>query len=375
MTKILFYSEAWGKGGIETFILNISPFLVKAGYQISIFSTWEWPNMDNSMLDKYGIRRFTVFHGYKPGQIKRIRQGVQSFRKLLHETDYDIVWINTMNGVGFLYAREAAYAGVPIRVVHSHNSDVGDTAKILKRIVSKVAALQWCKYATINFACSKAAGKHLFNKEPFTVINNGIDIDKFKYNERKRVETRRELGVSEKTVLLGNIGRISAQKNPLFQVQVFAEYKKIDPTAQYLFVGKPDMAEDVKQCAVNLGVGESIIIHDSVSDTSPYYCALDAFLMPSLYEGLGFVKVEAQCASLPVLCSDITPSEANITDLVMQESLENDASEWARKICELVKKFTGKRCIIYANKVSNAGFSVESCVSKIIEILNEAKNE
>lgn len=375
MAKVLFYSEAWGKGGIETFILNVSPLLVKDGCQVSIFSTWEWPNMDDSMLDEYGIQRFTVFHGYKPGQVKRIKRGVQAFGTLLDASSYDAVWINTMNGVGFLYAREAARAGVPIRVVHSHNSDVGDGAKALKRLVSRAASSLWRNYATANISCSKAAGEHLFGDESFTVINNGIDIEKFRYSDEKRNKVRRELGIPDDAVLLGNIGRIASQKNPLFQVKVFAEYKKNDSSAHYLFVGKPDMADAVRQYASELGVNESIIIHAPVSDTSPYYCALDAFLMPSLYEGLGFAEVEAQCASLPVLCTDTMPVEADITDLVRHGSLDDDAMVWAKQLHELVQLFSHKRKGTYADRVVAAGFSVKSCESAVLDILKGATNE
>ena len=369
MKRILFYSEAWGKGGIEAFIKSVLPALTAHGYEADVFSTWDWADCDDTELASLGVRRFVRFQGYRPGQITRLVQGPKAFRQCLQKTNYDAVWINAMNGMGFRFSREAAAAGVPMRIVHSHNTDVGEGAKKLKRLIGRIGMLLWSNTATHNIACSLEAGKYLFRDGSFEILENGIDVERSRYSDEKRCCARKELGISEDVLLIGNIGRISSQKNPLFQIQIFAEFLKLHPDAKYLMLGRPDMREQVVDLARKLNCLDSLVIHAPVEDSSMYFCALDAFLMPSLYEGFGIVKVEAQCSGCPVLSGAHLPSAANITDLVSVCDLKGDLSVWAAKLEKLVSYSKEKRRDCYADLVSESGFSIEQTVHKIIALL------
>lgn len=370
MSRILFYSEAWGRGGIEAFIRNVSPGLIESGHSIDIMSTWEWGDIEDAALDTLSVRRISAFQGHRPNQIKRLCCGLNLFSEMLKREPYDAVWINTMNGMGFLYARSAHRHGVPIRVVHSHNSDVGEGMKALKRLVGAAGSLLFRKYSTFNVACSKAAGKYLFGAESFMLVPNGIDVDRFRYSEESRKKVRNYLGISDDEILIGNIGRINSQKNPLFQIRVFAEYRKLEPSARYLMLGRPDLRDEVELLALQLGVDKSLTIVPPVDDAAPYYSAMDALLMPSLYEGFGFVKLEAQCASLPVLCSDQMPMEADITDLVSCCSLNDSPTVWAHRLQESVRRCQGFRDPSYADKIANTDYSIEKCCEVVETILN-----
>ncbi|WP_165174035.1 glycosyltransferase [Adlercreutzia sp. ZJ242] len=374
MSKVLIYSEAWGKGGIETFVRNVLPSLVEAGFEVDIFSTWDWKEQDDAWLESLGGNRFTAFRGFRPGQVRRLVEGPRAFRRLLDASGYDVVWVNTMNGMGFRFAREAELAGVPVRVVHSHNSDVGDGAKLLKRAVGSIGIALWGGSSTRNVACSADAGRYLFRGRPFDVISNGVDVGRFRFSQAKRERARGELGVDDNTTLVGSIGRIDAQKNPLFQVEVFAEYGRMDAGSKYLMLGQPAMVDEVLERARQLGVDGDLIVRESVQDPSPYYSALDAFLMPSLHEGLGFAQVEAQCAALPVLCTDTMPEEADLTELSQHCSLDDSPVVWAERLWELVEAFRGKRCGFYADEVERAGFSSDACARKVIEVISGAQD-
>lgn len=364
--RVLVYSEAWGKGGIEAFVMNVVRRLQNHGFEFDIYSTWDWAEISDENLHSLGIARLTVFHGFRPSQLKRLIFGALGFRDQLRKSRYDAVWINTMNGAGFLYARVAEKEGVRIRMVHSHNTDVGEGAKTVKRIISRIGSLLWGKYSTVNVACSQDAGRYLFGKRGFTVVNNGIDIEKFRFSKEKRREARLELGVDEQIILLGSIGRIHSQKNPLFQVGVFAELKKILPDSRYLMLGRGDMLDEVRKRSHELGLtSEDVIIHGPVDDPSPYYSALDAFLMPSLYEGFGFAKLEAQCAGVPVISSNGLPAEADVTDLVTRCPLDMGEAAWAK---ELLSRLENRGIIAresYADKVERAGYSVKTAVEQV----------
>lgn len=374
--KLLFYTEAWGRGGIETFVRNTIPGLREAGIHVDLCSTWDWGLGDDDLLREYDVRRFVHFPGRRPSQLRRLVEGPRSFREVLDGGTYDAVWINTMNGGGFLYAREAKRAGVPIRVVHSHNTDVGEGARQLKRLFGRAASSVLIHTATHLVACSREAGVYLFGEAPCTVVRNGIDADRFRFSPEGRHRVREELGIAPDAVLLGSIGRISPQKNPLFQVEVFAEYRRrFDQRAEYLMVGKPDMADEVRARARSLGVDDAVRVLGAVAGPAPYYSALDVMLVPSHYEGFGFALIEAQCAGLPVLSSDTLPPDADCTELSVHCGLGQSPLEWATTAHELIETFAGRRAADYAAQVANAGYSVEHCVDQVLQILGSAQIE
>lgn len=364
--KVLIYSEAWGKGGIETFICNEISGLQGKGFDFSVFTTWCWENLATFVSDAYGVDQNVVFNGYKPGLVKRTIEGAKAFGHLLSQGEYDAVHINTMNGAGFVYSWVAKKHGVSVRVVHSHNSDVGEGARALKRVLGKAFALAFGRTPTVRIACSGEAGRYLFGDKPFKVVNNGIDTERFRFNLESRAKVRAELGIADDEVLIGNIGRLAPAKNPRFQLEVFDEFLKLQPKARYLMLGGGELKNDVLTWAEELGVSDKLIIHDPVSDTAPWYCALDAFLMPSYFEGLGIVRLEAQDSGLPILVSDSLPVEGNITELSVVKSLDMSAADWARELFELCEVVFPPRGT-FAFKVKRAGFDKEDSIQSFSE--------
>ena len=366
--KVLVYSEAWGKGGIESFVCGEISALQSNGYQFDVFTTWCWEGLATYVTDAYGVVQYAVYDGYRPNLTKRIIRGAKAFGELLATKHYDAVHINTMNGSGFVYSWVAKRHGVPTRIVHSHNSDVGAGAKAAKRVISRALTSLFGNTATVRLACSEDAGRYLFGDRPFQIVNNGIDTERFRYKAESREVIRLELGIPEGTTLLGNIGRIAPAKNPLFQLDVFAEYLKLDPDARYLMLGGGELLDEVRAHAKGLGIERGLIIHEPVVDTAPWYCALDAFLMPSLYEGLGIVRIEAQCSGLSVLISDGQPREGDLTGLSTRLSLDASPGEWAAKLYEMTHFEVHDRGA-YANAIREAGYGREQTISTMELVL------
>lgn len=367
--KVLIYSEAWGKGGIETFICNEISGLQGKGFDFEVFTTWCWKGLSSYVSDAYGVNQYVVFNGHKLGLVKRTVEGAREFGRLLSQGNYDAVHVNTMNGAGFVYSWVAKKHGVPIRVVHSHNSDVGEGARALKRVLGKAFALAFGRTPTVRIACSCEAGRYLFGDKPFKVVNNGIDTERFRFNPDSRAEVRAELGLADDEVLIGNIGRLAPAKNPRFQLEVFAEFLKLQPKARYLMLGGGELKDDVLSWADELGVLDKLIIHDPVSDTAPWYSALDAFLMPSVFEGLGIVRLEAQDSGLPVLVSDSLPVEADVTSLSKRKALSDSPSEWASELLKLLFDTPFERDA-FADELSAAGFDLSATASDLKACFN-----
>ena len=238
-----------------------------------------------------------------------------------------------------VYLKIAKKHGVPVRIAHSHNSNYEKSAKgLLFHIMSKASK----KYSTLNLACSLNSGKYLFGNDDFKVLYNGIDVSKFKYDTNIRKQKRKELGLSEKVMVFGHVGRFEKQKNHKQLIGIFAEINKKMPNTKLLLIGEGKYKKDSEELVNTLGLNGSVVFLGLRKDVDQLMQAMDAFLLPSLYEGLPMVGVEAQLAKLPCILSDTITREIKISDSCV--FLENEKiSQWV-KICY-------NMCSIDRNKV------------------------
>ena len=334
--------------------------------EFELLTTWDMPDVDDSALEARGLVHHKIFSGTRPNLVIRTLAGLRTFNDLLEKGEYDAVHINTSNGTGLIYAFVAKRQGVIRRVVHSHNSNFGPGSRTIKGAIQCVCVSCFGNAPTMRVACSNAAGEYLFGDKPFEVVKNGIDVSRFAFKQTLRESLRSELEVGD-NLLFGNIGRLSEPKNPFSQIRIFAEAVKLRPGTRYLFLGEGELLAEAKQLATELGVEESVIFHEPVADAAPYYSALDALLLPSFYEGLPYVCIEAQCSGLPILMSDVVTDEAVVTDLVEKMSLDASAGEWAEKLVELAEMKRDRS--VYPESVRAARFDVESSMERLREIL------
>lgn len=364
--NVLLYSEGWGNGGIESFITNLIKVVDKEKFSFDVFCTHDTDSIYDKMLNNQSISRYVVFKGYKPNLIKRLFASTKAWRNQLSQKRYDAVHINTMNGIGFIYAAIAERAGVPVRIVHSHNSRFGCGMESIKQVAHRLGRALWQKSATVQLACSQDAGKYLFEDTAFSVLPNAIDVDRFRYSRENRKTMRSKLNVGEGEILLGNLGRLSEAKNPLFQLDIFSEFLQDNPEAKYLMVGKGELDEVVSDFIQKKNLTSSVIRIDGTDRPEDVYSALDAFLMPSLFEGLAMTCVEAQCNGLPVLASDKITQEVDLTDLVKHESLKSDKRLWAKDIGLLIR--IKRQREFYADRINEKGYSLKDLSTRFESI-------
>ncbi len=370
--RVLCYSEAWGQGGIETFLMGLFNRLQGKGFAFSVFSTWDWNDKMDAELAGLGVDRYTLFPGHKPGQVKRLREGSAAFGELIDALKPDVVYVNTMNGMGFLYTDVAKRRGVPVRVAHSHNSAFGSGQAAAKAVMHNFGKAVLGGSATIRLACSADAGRYLFGGRPFTMVNNGIDTERFAYGPDARATLRAELGIPQDALLFGSVGRIAEAKNPLFQIRTFGEILCQEPSAYYLMVGDGDMKDQVKELVDELGIADRVIMPGYLPDPAPVYSALDCFLMPSLFEGLAIVCIESQCARCAIVCSEALPPEAHVTDAEVLLPLSAGEKAWAEKAIEMARM--GGDRLAYAERVREAGFDADDTAAQVAELLGGEAN-
>lgn len=294
----------WIGGGVESVIMNYYRHLDHKKIQFDFICDEDSTRIPYNEIKKLGGRVFLV------PKYQKLPQYLKSLEDLFRKNQYHIVHsnVNTLS-VFPLYA--AKKAGVPVRISHSHSTSNPKEWKrnIIKNILRPFSK----KYATDYFACSELAGRYLFGNKAFDqgevkIIHNAIDLDKFKFDEVARKKLREEFGIKDSTVVIGHVGRFVKQKNHDFLIDVFNEYHTKNPDSKLLLVGTGPLEEKIKAKVEKLNLSNSVLFLGQREDTNKLYSAMDVFCLPSLYEGLPVVGVEAQAAGLLCIFSDkITP--------------------------------------------------------------------
>lgn len=323
--RVLHILQRMEAAGVQTLLMNIYRNIDRNKVQFDFLVHYSAPQFFDDEIEELGgrIYRLSVREDYN--LIKYIRD-LQKF--FYRHPEYKIVH-GHMHALGAIYLNAAEKAGVPVRIAHSHtNSTQNDAKKYLKLFMNR----QYARYATDLFACSSDAGHYMFGNKPFTVINNAIDTEMFCFDAVKRAEKRAELNVEDKFVV-GNVGRFTLQKNQKYSVDVFEEILKIKNNAILLLIGSGPMESEIKAYVKEKGLTEKIRFLGNRRDTAELYMAMDVFLFPSLFEGLGIVGVEAQAAGTPTVCTDTLPQEINVSPLLYRLPIGN-TSAWAEKAIE-----------------------------------------
>ena len=267
--------------------------------------------------------------------------------------DYKIVHVHTYS-IGYFCLKAAKEMNVPVRIAHSHNNETVHDAKYLfKLALQKIYTI----YATDLFACSEEAGKYLFKDKPFQVLKNAIDSQNFIADADTRNEIRKELGLKDKFVV-GHVGRLHPQKNHDFLIDVFAELKKSKPDAELILVGTGPLEEKVKSKVAEKGLSDCVHFLGNRKDMNRIYQAMDVFVFPSLFEGLGIVAIEAQAAGVPIVCSEGLPPETDITPIYRKLLLSDGAEKWANAALEMAQNL--KAHTNMQQYVIDAGFDMDA---------------
>jgi glycosyltransferase involved in cell wall biosynthesis len=258
-------------------------------------------------------------------------------------------------------AAAAKKAGIGYVFAHSHGA-LGRRSKLYNKIKFGMSAGLINKNVDCRFACSKAAGIYTFGeKYPVTVQHNGIDTERFAYDPAKREEIRRQLNLEGKFVL-GNIGRFNYQKNHQFLLEIFGELKKKSPDAVLLIAGGGELEADLRQKTRALNLTDDVIFYGWTDNPEDLYQAMDVFVLPSLFEGLPIVSVEAQCAGLPVVCSAAVTEEARLTDLFLRQ--DGSAEQWAQVILRQKDNISGRRS--RREEIALAGYDARDSSQKLL---------
>ena len=283
----------------------------------------------------------------------------------LRSSNYTAVHANTGSIVMLGLISFFAWVGhIKVRIVHSHNDGkINIRHKIKKCIMSPILLM----FPTHYFACSKKAGQYVFPKkvwDKIKIIPNGIDAKMFRYSKTIRTRIRNELKINDKFVI-GCVGAFTEQKNHKFLLDIFDEIHRICDEAVLVLVGNGELLEQMKNRVSRDSLSDSVIFVGTSNRVNDILQAMDCFVLPSIYEGLGIAAIEAQAAGLPTLCSDAFPPETKVTELIEYMSLSSPINEWAKKIVSY--RFINERPDTSA-EIMKAGYDIQTSAKKLEKI-------
>lgn len=328
----------WLGGGVESVVMNYYRNIDRNKIQFDFICDNDSTNIPYAEIESLGGKVILI-----PPYQKVIKYH-KELKRVLKEGNYKIVHshINTLS-VFSLFA--AKCAGVPVRIAHSHSTTNKkekrkNLMKQLLRPFSKV-------FATDYMCCSELAGRWLFGDKEYDkgnvyLLNNAIDLDKFRYDETVRREKRKELNIKDDTLVIGHVGRFVEQKNHRFLIDIFNEVHKQNENSILLLVGQGPLMEKIKEKVKSLGIEDCVKFLGQRNDINELYQVMDLFLFPSLYEGLGMVAVEAQVSGLPCVVATEIPEIAKVTEKITFINLENKIEIWTEIIFKYLKNINRK---------------------------------
>ena len=357
-TRILHITEMLSAAGIESFIMNMYRHIDRSKVQFDFLVLRNQKEFYDDEIKKLGGKKYFV-ESTKKNTWARILDESKQIENFLKKNSYQIVHIHYTTPLRAPYLLAAKRAGVKTRIYHAHSAAVSGKSN-LKLLVYSYYRKKITKWATDYFACSKAAAEWIFEENLVKngivkVIYNGIDIDRFAFNEKTRISTRKQLGLKNEYVII-HTGRFLEQKNHKFIIKVFDELKKKYNNVRLLLLGTGELVEEIKSMVLELGLQQDVIFLGVKADVENYLCAADCYLMPSLYEGLPVAAVEAECSGLPCVFSENITREIELQENVKFLSLNDSEEEWCKQILKFkdLPRTDGKKAI------KKNGYSIEA---------------
>ena len=246
---------------------------------------------------------------------KKTDEFIRTVRTIL-ENQYDAVHLHTSFWTGTLIEEVAKDMGVPRVIIHAHSSYADEKSKEKRQYIlerhEEIKRSFEADLATDYWACSQKAADWLFGKqisrERIVIMKNAIEVERFRFDQQKRDSVRKKLGL-ENFLVLGTAGRLTYQKNHSFLIEVFTDFVKKYPSARLVIIGDGELRKDIEDQITYMGLKDSVLLLGWQTNVEDYLQAMDIFLLPSRFEGLGIAVVEAVASGLPCIVSDHLPEE------------------------------------------------------------------
>lgn len=356
--RILHVFGELNRGGAETMVMNIYRNIDRNRVQFDFIVHTKKKGSYEEEIHQLGgnIYRVPKYEGYNHIDYKK------KWELFLQSHDEFKIIHGHVRSTASIYLKVAKKKGL-ITIAHSHSTSNGSG---LTAIVKDIFQKPIKKIADYFFAASEESGKWLFGdkiieSDNFFIVKNAIQTTDFSFDVDLRKQIRDKYKVSD-SLVFGHVGRFTEAKNHEFLIQVFNEVKDRNSQALLWLIGVGELENRVKKLVAELELEGSVFFFEERTDVNELMQAMDIFIFPSIFEGLGIVAIEAQASGLLTIVSDNIPEEADITDLFKRFSLNDSPQKWAKRILkfESIQNREG-----YSTEIANAGFDIENVAHKI----------
>jgi glycosyltransferase EpsF len=368
MNRILHIVGRMNRAGAETMLMNLYRKLDTSKYQFDfMYFSNEACDYDDEIIGLGG----RIFRILDKNPISRTNSLYNVLKK---EAPFYAVQCHQMFSNG-LHLIAAKYAGIPMRIAHSHNTSDLKSHKLIGKIYHGVSKLLIRKYATHFIACGEAAGKFLFpGIKNIMLLPNAINLDPFfKSTKTNPSIVFQNKAINNETFIISQIGRLNKVKNHSFSLRLIEYLKNSNFNFQFIIVGSGPLEVKLKQQVVDLNLEEYVTFTGVRSDIETVLANSDIMLMPSLFEGFPVVLVEAQASGTPCLISSSISKEVDMKlDLVHFCDLKKQLSIWHDKIKTLkqhkIPSIEERKAIL-----SKHGYNIEVSVKKLEKFYENGK--
>lgn len=372
--RILHLTSTLEKGsGVMSVIMTYARELKK---QDIYFDILYFNDSTNNYIEEIEQNGGRVYKIERPSISRSYKKYLNNlFRDINANNTYEVLHIHDVY-LTFIFAPIAKKNNIPNVFTHSHATSYSD--KFTSAIRNRILCINLKKNATKYLACSNAAGKFLYGKKAFknnkvNVITNAIDPNKFKFSKENRKEIRDEYNIKDDTFVIGHVGRMAEQKNHKYLIDTFSKALKKNSNMKLILIGDGPLSGNVDLQIEKLGLGEDIIRIPSTSKVYKYLSAFDIFVLPSLFEGLPIVGVEAQANGL------ISIFSSNITkEIVLKDSFMislKDQSNWIDEIIKLSNNSNDINRLDGIIKVKEGNYDINLESQKLIDLYHNVSKD
>ncbi|MBQ0083568.1 MAG: glycosyltransferase [Clostridiales bacterium] len=364
---LILLGEPISSGGQEKFLINMLSNFERDKVNFDIFTPYGATDKANTeKLLSLGARIFEEHYSCTENKNANFKKAVTKFFSC---HSYPIVHIHSGSTYALMTGSKIARkSGAKRVIVHSH---CGGFANLKYRVIKAISFFPLLRYPTDYFACSALAAdwkfpKPIIKQKKYRIINNAIDLSKMNYSPALREETRRELGFRDEFVI-GHVGRFTVQKNHEFLIDIFASIAKKREDARLVLVGSGALKDKILEKVNALGLTDKVLYLGLRTDIAALMNAFDVFVLPSFFEGLPIVGVEAQATGLPIVTSTGVTRELPIEDLAEYIPLSAGADVWADKILDLPREPRRDT----AEEMTQAGYELKSAALRLQKFYEE----
>lgn len=327
--KILVFGLSNNVGGMETYVYNSYKNMDHEQVHFD-FVTSIPSELPMAFEEDYKSMGSKVFHITK--RTDNWFKSKRYIKNILIKNQYDYIHFHMMNYMWWepiVLASKYSHAKI---IVHSHNSRLDRQSYFKNLILDSIGRLKVANVTTLNLACGEEAGRYLFKDKSYTVMENGVHVSKYRFNDRYREEIRDEFKIANNCRVFGHVGNFYIAKNYPKLISIFEEYLKIDNTSKMILIGNYKNNLEIVDVIQNKGLEGKILLAGMRNDVEKFYSAFDVFLFPSFYEGLSISLVEAQVSGLMCFSSSTIDKESKISNRFEFIDIESESKNIANRI-------------------------------------------